>query len=378
MGATHIRSCTGSGFQRDWLSYKLFFVEFLRLLFNNVVGKNMNDSLTGRFSPVQKLRMALVAMGLVITLGTAGFIVLERMNPLEALYMTVITLSTVGFREVRPLDPTGQLFAILLIVFGVALAGFTVSVIGQLVVEGELQEIFGRRKMENKIRKMSGHSIIAGYGRVGRQVAHEFKKRQVPFVVIEKRDEDTSRLLSEGLLFIQGEATDDDILRRAGIESAKTLISTLPDEAQNVYLTLTARDINKDLNIIARADFEDGEKKLFRAGANHVVSPHVLGGQRMAMACIRPNVVDFMHTTALGEGGLSIEEVVIPAKCRLEGKTLVESQLKQEYGVTIIGIKKTSGKMTIAPAPDTVLSESDILVLIGPTEGLERLSRDLS
>lgn len=338
----------------------------------------MNNLPKTYLTPIQKLRMAAAASALVVLLGTLGFMLLERMNLMDSLYMTIITLSTVGFREVTPLHPYGKLFVIFLIVFGVALAGFTASVIGQLVLEGEFREIFGRRKMESKIRKMSGHYIIAGYGRVGRQVAQEFKKRHVPFVVIEKMEEAASRLFSEGCLCIQGEATDDEVLRRAGIESAKTLISTLPDEAQNVYLTLTARDINKDLNIIARADFDEGEKKLLRAGANHVVSPHVIGGQRMAMASLRPNVVDFMHMTALGEGGLSIEEVVIPKDCRLKGKTLVESQLKQEYGVTFIGIKKDGLKMTVAPSPETVLNESDILVLLGPTEDLERLSRDLS
>jgi voltage-gated potassium channel len=338
----------------------------------------MSNSAKEHFTPVQKLRLAVAALLLMVLVGTAGFMLLEKMGMLDAVYMTVITLSTVGFGEVRPLHPVGRIFAIVLILFGVVLAGFTASVIGQLVLEGQFREIFGRRKMENKIRKMSGHYIIVGYGRVGRQVAQEFKRRNVPFVVIDKEEAAASQLFSEGYLCIQGEATDDEVLRKAGIESAKTLISTLPDEAQNVYLTLTARDMNKDLNIIARADYEDGEKKLLRAGANHVVTPHVLGGQRMAMASLRPNVVDFMHTTALGEGGLSIEEVVIPQGCRLEGKTLVESQLKQEYGATIIGIKKPGQKMTVAPSPATVLSESDILVLIGPSDGLERLSRDLS
>jgi len=329
-------------------------------------------------SPLQKLRIALVGLVIVLTGGTVGFMVLEEMDFLDALYMTVITLSTVGFGEVKPLQPYGKVFAIVLIFFGVALAGFTASVIGQLVLEGEFREIFGRKKMENKIRKMSGHYIIAGYGRVGRRVAHEFKKRRVPFVVIEKKEEAIQQLLEEGVPCIQGEATDDEVLRRAGIESAKTLISTLPDEAQNVYLTLTARDINKDLHIIARADYEDGEKKLLRAGANHVVSPHVLGGQRMAMASLRPNVVDFMHVTALGEGGLSIEEVVIPKGCRLDGKTLVESRLKQDYGLTIIGIKKAGREMIVAPGPDTTLNASDILVVIGDNKNLERLSKDLT
>lgn len=342
------------------------------------MAENMSNSSKEHLTPVQKLRMVLLTLALVVFVGTVGFMLLERMGPLDALYMTIITLSTVGFGEVAPLHPYGRLFVIFLIVFGVAMAGFTASVIGQLVVEGQFREIFGRRRMESKIRKMSGHYIIAGYGRVGREVAQEFKKRNVPFVVIEKEDDAASRIFSENSLCIQGTATDDEVLRQAGIEAAKTLISTLPDEAQNVYLTLTARDINRNLNIIARADFEEGEKKLLRAGANHVVSPHVLGGQRMAMASLRPNVVDFMHMTALGEGGLSIEEVVIPKDCRLGGMTLVDSQLKQEYGVTIIGIKKAGQKMTIAPGPQTVLNESDILVLLGPTEDLERLSRDLS
>jgi len=337
----------------------------------------MSYSVTDRLTPIKKLRLALAALAIVVSGGTIGFMTIENMAPLNALYMTVITLSTVGFAEVAPLHPYGKVFAIVLIAFGVALGGFTASVIAHLVVEGELREIFGRRKMESKIRKMSGHYIIAGYGRVGREVALEFKKRRVSFVVIEKSNKAIERLSSEGLLFIQGEATDDDVLRRAGIEAAKTLISTLPDEAQNVYLTLTARDMSKDLHIIARADLEEGEKKLLRAGANHVVSPHVLGGQRMAMASLRPNVVDLVHTTTLGEGGLSVEEVVIPANCPLEGKTLVESRLKQEYGVTIIGVKKAGQKMTIAPGSDLVLGKSDILVLLGPTEDLDRLSRDL-
>ncbi|MFH1375038.1 MAG: potassium channel protein [bacterium] len=337
----------------------------------------MNDTSTTKLSASQKLTLALSGLAIAIGGGTIGFVLIEHMQPLDALYMTMITLSTVGYREVMPLDESGKVFVILLILFGVALGGFTVSVIGQLVVEGEFREIFGRKKMEKKIRKMSGHFIIAGFGRVGQQVAQEFKKRKVPFVVIEKNPEAIARLSSEGYLFFQGEATDDEVLRRARIEYAGTLVSTLPEEAQNVYLTLTARSINADLNIIARADFEDGEKKLLRAGANHVISPHVLGGQRMAMASLQPNVVDFMQTTALGEGGLLIEEVVIPSGCEMDGKSVLKSRLKQEYGVTIIGIKKAHGKMTVAPGPDTILNESDVLVLIGPIEGLESLSRDL-
>lgn len=327
---------------------------------------------------VKKLQLALFALLAIVAYGTLGFTFIEDYRPLEAIYMTAITLSTVGFGEVRELDDQGRIFAITLIVLGVSLGAFTASVIGQMVLEGQLREIYGRRKMQKRIARLSGHSIIAGYGRVGRRVAREFFRKQEPFVVIEIDDQALEHVDRDGALFVQGTATDDDVLRRAGVERAKTLITTLPDEAQNVYITLTARYMNRDLQIIARADVEDGEKKLIRAGANHVVSPHVLGGQRMAMASLRPNVVDFMHTTALGEGGLSIEEMVIPEGCRLAGKTLVDSRLKQEFNVTLIGIKKQDKKMTIAPGPNTTLDEGDILVLVGPTEDLERLSQALA
>ena len=327
---------------------------------------------------VKKLQLALFALLAIVAYGTLGFMFIEDYRPLEAIYMTAITLSTVGFGEVRELDDQGRVFAITLIVLGVSLGAFTVSVIGQMVLEGHLREIYGRRRMEKRIARLSGHSIIAGYGRVGRRVAREFFRKQEPFVVIEVDDQALEQVDRDGALFVEGTATDDDVLRRAGVERAKTLITTLPDEAQNVYITLTARYMNRDLQIIARADVEDGEKKLIRAGANHVVSPHVLGGQRMAMASLRPNVVDFMHTTALGEGGLSIEEMVIPEGCRLAGKTLVDSRLKQEFNVTLIGIKKRDKKMTIAPGPNTTLDEADILVLVGPTEDLERLSQTLA
>ncbi|UCG62916.1 MAG: potassium channel protein [Candidatus Zixiibacteriota bacterium] len=326
----------------------------------------------------QKLNLALGGLMIAIVLGSTGFILLEGMDPLDALYMTIITLSTVGFGEVKTLHPEGRVFVIFLILFGVALAGFTATVIGQIVLEGQFKEILGRRKMENKIRKFSNHFIIAGFGRVGRQVAMEFQRKKVNFVVIEKDEEAVSLLHRDGFLFIQGEATDDDTLRRAGIELARTLISTLPDEAHNVYLTLTARDMNRNLQIIARADYEEGVKKLMRAGANHVVTPHVLGGIRMAMASLRPNVLDFMSATSLGESDLTIEEMVVPGGCELAGKSLVESNLKKEFGITIIGVKKEDREMVIAPGPETVLEENDILVLIGKMQGLEDLSKKLT
>lgn len=328
-------------------------------------------------STSQKVKLVMIGFVGVITVGTFGFMFLEDLSFLNALYMTVITLSTVGFGEVNPLHPAGRIFVIFLIIFGVALSGYTVTILGRLILEGQLKEFYGRRKMESKIATMKNHYIIAGYGRVGRQVAMEFKKKKVDFIVIEKSNESVFDLYKDKVMFIQGEATDDDVLRKANIDNANTLVSTLPNEAENVYLTLTARDMNKKLKIIARADYDDGIKKLKRAGADHVVTPHVLGGIRMAMASLRPNVVDFMHTTALGEGGLMIEEMVIPENCFLVGKSLIESNLKNDHGITIIGIKKSNQEMNITPGPNTVLQANDIMVLIGHQEELETLSKKL-
>ncbi len=334
----------------------------------------MNNT-NGQMTSTQKLQMAFAGLTLIIFIGMVGFMVLEDYDPADALYMTIITLSTVGFSEVSPLHVSGKIFVIFLIIFGVMFTGFVVTILGQVVMEGQFNEIYGRKKMERKITQMKNHYIIAGYGRVGRQVAIEFQKKDVQFVVIEKDINSVPDLYKDSIMFIQGEATEDDTLRKAGIESAHTLVSTLPDEAQNVYLTLTARFMNKDLHIIARADYDDGVVKLKRAGANHVVTPHVLGGIRMAMATLRPNVVDFMHSTSLGESGLTIEEMRVPLDSSLQGKSLKDSNLKQDFGVTIIGVKKQHQEMIIAPGPDVILDAEDIMVLIGHEDGLENISK---
>jgi len=333
-----------------------------------------NDSM----SPTKKFFITIGILIALMVVGMLGFIFLEDYTPLDALYMTVITLSTVGFKEVRELSPQGEVFVIFLIILGVISATLVMSTIGQMILEGQIREIFGRRRMDSKIKVLKDHYIIAGFGRVGRQVVDEFVERKVPFVVIEKEEGALDYLNRHDYYYIIGEATEDDSLIAAGIERANALVSTLPSEADNVYLTLTARHINPNLYIIGRADNPGGEKKLMRAGANSVVSPHILGGMRMAMSALRPNVVDFMQMTALGGSGLSIEEVAVPPKCHFSGKSLVQSKIKAEYGITIIGIKKPGKKMQINPPPDAIIEEEDILVLVGSQDQLEKLSSEMS
>jgi voltage-gated potassium channel len=331
----------------------------------------------GELTPMAKFRIALSVLVLVLVGGTTGFVFIEDMSIVEGMYMTVITLSTVGFGEVRPLHPAGRLFVIVLIVFGVMIAGYIAKIIGEMLLEGQFREIVARRKMDKKLKNIKGHFIVAGFGRVGMRVAREFQARGVEYVVIEKSPENRAKLLSDQHVFLEGDATEEDVLREAGIERAETLISTLPEEAQNVYLTLTARSMNPSLKIIARADFEEGEKKLMRAGADVVVIPHVLGGMRMAMASLQPNVVDFMQMATLGGEGLAIEEVVIQESAPICGRTILESKFKADYGATIIGIKKHGSRMEIGPGPGTVLEKGDILVLVGDPDRLTQLTRRL-
>ncbi|MFZ1685739.1 MAG: potassium channel protein [Candidatus Zixiibacteriota bacterium] len=328
-------------------------------------------------SLTRKFQIAIAGLVFLLVGGTLGFMLLERMGFIDSLYMTVITLSSVGFSEVKPLDTAGRIFVMALIFFGVVLVGFAAAVTGQWIVEGQFKELVTRRKMENALKKMTGHHIIAGYGRVGRQVALEFKRRGVEFVVLEKGGEAMRKLRDDGFLYVEGDATNEELLISAGIDKAKTLVSTLPEEALNVYLTLTARYMNPKLTIIARADFDDGEKKLIRAGANYVVVPHIIGGSRMAMAALQPNVVDFMQMTSSGEDGLMVEELKVPATSALCGQSLQGSNFKRQFGVTIIGVRKPNDRLLINPGPETLIEAGDVLVLIGAQPDLERISREV-
>jgi len=331
-----------------------------------------------RLTPTRKLTLAGITLIFLVIFGTIGLTILEKMAPMDALYMTIITLSTVGFGEISPLHPAGRVFIITLIVFGVAGVTFGASALGQVILEGELRRIMGRRKMDKRIKRLSGHHIIAGFGRVGRQVAEEYLREKIPFVVIENDNSAVNTLETCGYLYIAGHATEDDILLAAGLDRAKVLVSTLPSEADNVYLALTARHINPQMRIITRADQPDGEKKLRRAGANVVVSPHVLGGMRMAMASLRPNVVDFMQMATLGDAGLGIEEICVPDECRFGGKSLIDSGLKAEFGVTVIGIKKPDQPIQINPNPRAMIENGDILVLVGEGNKLRELATHLN
>ena len=323
-----------------------------------------------------RFRFMLVLLVLIIGLGTFGYMLIEDWEVLDALYMTVITLATVGFREVHQLTPLGQVFTVLLIIFGVGGVIYTIGTLAQLLIEGELQELLGRREMEKQLQKIRDHYIICGYGRVGKQVSREFRQRRVPFVVVEKDPALLEELTCEGVIYLQGDSTEDHTLIEAGIERAKGLVLTIASEADNVFVTLTARHLNPELFITARADSPSAEKKIYRAGANKVVSPYIIGGNRMAIATLQPYVGDFLRLGELDKDtGLTIEEVQIAPGSPIAGKTLKDSALWEETGFNLIGIKKATKEVLFNPPPDTMIQPGDILIIFGEVRKLEMLEK---
>ncbi|MEE9442282.1 MAG: potassium channel protein [candidate division Zixibacteria bacterium] len=327
-----------------------------------------------------KFRLAIGFGLLIIFIGTTGYSFLEDWGILDSLYMTIITLSTVGFMEVRHLSEAGRVFTIFLIVFGAFNAAFILTAAVQFVLQGQLELILGKRKMEKKLQKLENHIILCGLGRVGRQIASEFERRKEKFVVIEQDVDMVEDARKQGFYVLEGNAADDEVLEHAGIGKARAIVSTLPDDADNVYLALTARQINSDLLIIARAETLLAKKKLRRAGADKVICPHELGGVQMAMATLRPNVVDFLQLATVVPGGerLGIEEITIRDGGILTGKSIIEAAIKSKYDAIVVGLRKGTGQILFNPSGETTMENGDILIVLGENGTLERLSADLA
>jgi len=293
--------------------------------------------------------------------------------------MTVITLTTVGFKEAIVLDEPGKIFTIILLLMGVGTIFYAVGLIAQMFLEGQIGNLLDKRKMERRMFKLKSHYVVAGYGRVGKTVCDEFKKRKKQTVVIENNDELAEDLKQNEKHYIIDDATQDEVLERAGINHAEALVTTLAGEAHNVYLTLSARQLNPNLYIIARADSKDAEKKLYRAGANRVICPHEIGGMRMALTTMRPTLVDFMQIEQTGsEVELSIEEVIVSPKSKIAGTSLKNSGIRSELELMVVGIKQDAGNMVINPSADTIIDGGNTLIVIGLNQNLARLDEYVS
>ncbi len=315
--------------------------------------------------------LAIVALTLA---GTIGFMRLEGYGAREALFATVTTLSTVGL-QIRPLSPGGQVLTIVLVVLGLGVVLYTVALVTQQMIEGELQAVFGRRRMQRRIEAMTNHVIVCGFGRIGRMVCRELQAKPLPFVVVERDPAVLARAEAEGHALIAADATEEDALQRAGIARASALVAALHSDAENVFITLTARSLQPALTVVARAESEAGADRLRQAGATRVVSPYAIGGHRMAQAILRPAVLDFVdlatHHRSLE---LQLEEIPIG---RPGPVSLAESGVREHVDVMILAIRKANGETRFNPAPDELLTVGDRLLAVGEATSLKTLERRL-
>ena len=312
---------------------------------------------------------------LVIMVGTFGFMIIEGFSLLDALYMSVITISTVGFREVRDLSPAGQVFTIFLILAGLGTAAYALTSITSFVVEGEFKYLVRRRRMERKISELENHYIVCGAGKTGQHIVARMQRKGVLFVVIENDKDKVEELKERDILVIDGDASQEDVLRKAQINKAKGLISSLSTDAENVFTVLTARQLNTDLYIVARAIEENASVKLRKAGADNTVSPNEIGGNRMASLILRPAVVSFLDIiTRVGDITWDMEEVMVHKDSKLIGKALADANIPEKTGLVVMAIKqKDSDYLTLNPGPDYVLREGDKMVVLGQIKKINTL-----
>lgn len=328
-----------------------------------------------QLSIVSEIKLAIVAVGLLIAIGTAGYVVIEGWGPLDAFYMTIITVFTVGFREVLPLSPAGQIFTTILIMFGVGIALWAGTSMLQLAVSPNARSLMRRRRMRREIGKLKNHYIVCGYGRIGREVCACFMRRGVPHAIGDK-DESTFEEVEElGCPLVIGDCSDDETLIALGIESARGLVAAAGTDADNTFIVLSARALRPDLYIVARATTPEAEKKLRAAGADRVISPYEIGGRRIAAAVIQPTIVDFLDVAMTGdEVSLAMDEVPVAETSPLAGQTLIDSGIRQQSGAVVLAIKDAEGGLNSNPAAITIIKAGDILIALGTVQQLKALA----
>ncbi len=310
----------------------------------------------------------------VVGIGTLGYRLIEGLSWLDAFYMTCITVSTVGFRGVQELSAVGKLFTVALIVAGLSTVVVAVGQIGQDMIALTARRY--KERMEKQVEALSGHYILCGYGRMGRVIARHLQSEKVPFVVVDHTPELVEAIREEKLLAIEGDATSDETLERAGVRRAKGLVTVLSKDAENVFVVLTASQLNPSLYILARANNDDAIPKLIRAGANAVINPYESAGARIAQTLLRPAVTDFMQVVTSREGlDIRVEQIEIQPESQLAGRTLRESNLRQVANAMVVAIRKgRSGEMLFNPESSALMEAGDTLIAIASKQALDRLA----
>lgn len=326
-------------------------------------------------SPASRLRMAAIALVAVTAVGTAGYMLIEGMPFIDAIFMTVTTMSTVGYREVQELHTAGRVFTMLLIVCGVGTTLYLLTIVAETLLEGHLQDFWGKARMQRNIDELSGHVVVCGYGRFGRAVCDELARQDVERVIIDSDPGVEGELHAAGASYVLGSALSDDVLERAGVARARAVVIATPSDPDNVFITLSVREKNPDVRIHARGETEPGLRRLRLAGADQVISAYQMGGMRVAASILRPSVVDFLEISTPGRGEtIDLEELRIDPGAHIAGTTIEE--LERAHGrVRVVAVRPSGGAIRLIPEPDTKLAEGDLLVVIGDRESLERLAQ---
>ncbi len=321
----------------------------------------------------RQLGLAILILLFTILVGTAGFVLIEGWSVGDAFYMTIISLTTTGFREVRPLSSAGRALTVFVIIAGLASLAYVGGRVLQLALELYLT---GRRRMERQIQRLRDHVILCGFGRMGRHIANDLAEAGVPFVVIESDPQMDAALEDSGFLYIIGDASSDDVLRKAGVERAKGLIAVVSSDAESVYTTLTAKSFNPEITVVARAVSDESEPKLRIAGADRVIKPYELVGRRIAQLVIRPAMVEFVDTIARSTTGeITMEEITVTGESSLVGVALRDTTIRSRLNVIIVAIRREGQDLIYNPGPDAKVERADRLVAIGRREQLRELSR---
>jgi len=318
--------------------------------------------------------VALLPAGL-IAVGLVGYTVIEGWPLFDSLYMTVITLTTLGFAEVHPLTTAGRAFTMVLALSGIFTMFFAATEVLRSWSSGELRLLFARQRLERIMGKIERHVIVCGYGRMGRLVCREFSEAGTPFIVLDSNDAALADFALPGGVSLHGDATNDDCLRRAGIDRARALVTVVPSDAENLFITMSARLLNDALPVVARAEDEASANKLMRAGATRVISPYLLGGARVAQAVLRPNVHEFIDlTTRTGNLALQLEEVLVAKGSTLDGDHVEGNRLVAEADVIVVAVKRPNAAMAFNPGRSLVAA-GDTLVMLGPRAALDRAEK---
>jgi len=328
-----------------------------------------------------KRRFLYIALAILVALagGTAGFTLIEGYPPFDAFYMTLITMTTIGYEEVQRLHTAGRVFNSFLIIYGVTVMFFAIGAMTQAVLEMELPELFGRRRVRRMIDKLENHYIVCGFGRVGRAAAWELRQAEVPFLVVDRSPERIERAERARMLGLNADSTRDETLLEAGVSRARGLIAALATDADNLFVILSAKNLNPRLLVAARAGEEEAEEKLRRAGADVVFAPYSNAGHQLALSLLRPHVVQFLDVATRSIGlDVGIEQVRVAASSEFVSRSLQQLQVRRELGVIVLAIRKADGQMQFNPPADAIIDADDCLIVMGERDNLRRLEQRLT